>query len=91
MGNFKVKKQIVSLDERAAEREKRSTRHLDVIHNLTTPNVAEKKVISAKVPTDTWDTFTAINRAQGMSNNSVLNKLLADYIRKNKMLLSNTK
>lgn len=91
MANFKAKKQIVTLDERVAERDKRSSHNLSVVRNLTTPNVAEKKVVSAKVPTDTWDTFTAINRAQGMSNNSVLNKLLADYIRKNKMLLSNTK
>lgn len=55
------------------------------------PEVLEKKkdkVISAKVFPDTWETFTEINRAQGMTNNSVINMLISEYVRNKKEILS---
>ena len=45
------------------------------------------KVISAKVYPDTWELFTAINKAQGMTNNSVINMLISNYIRDKKEIL----
>lgn len=41
------------------------------------------RVISAKVVPDTWNKFTMINRAQGMTNNSVINQLISSYVRDN--------
>lgn len=45
------------------------------------------KVITAKVYPDTWASFTAINRAQGMTNNSVINMLISEYVRSKKEIL----
>lgn len=46
------------------------------------------KVVTAKVYPDTWATFTAINRAQGMTNNSVINMLISEYVRNKKEILN---
>ena len=40
-------------------------------------------MISASVNAENYDNFTKINKARGMSNNSALNMLIADYINKN--------
>lgn len=45
------------------------------------------KVVTAKVYPDTWATFTAINKAQGMTNNSVINMLISEYVRNKKVIL----
>lgn len=45
------------------------------------------KVITAKVYPDTWAAFTAINKAQGMTNNSVINMLISEYVRNKKGIL----
>ncbi len=42
------------------------------------------KVITAKVYPETWQIFTEINKAQGMTNNSVINMLLSEYVRSKK-------
>lgn len=47
----------------------------------------KNKVITAKVYPDTWASFTAINRAQGMTNNSVINMLISEYVRTKKDIL----
>lgn len=47
------------------------------------------KVITAKVYPETWEEFTAINRAQGMTNNSVINMLISEYVRNKKVILNN--
>ena len=46
------------------------------------------KIISAKVDPETWARFTEINRAQGMTNNSVINMLISQYVRNNEGLLN---
>lgn len=46
------------------------------------------KVVTAKVYPDTWEIFTAINRAQGMTNNSVINMLISEYVRDKKEILN---
>lgn len=45
------------------------------------------KVVTAKVYPETWADFTAINRAQGMTNNSVINMLISNYVRDKKEIL----
>lgn len=60
------------------------------IENKNNPETFVKKkdkVISAKVYPETWETFTEINRAQGMTNNSVINMLISEYIREKKEIL----
>lgn len=45
------------------------------------------KVVTAKVYPETWAEFTAINKAQGMTNNSVINMLISEYVRNKKEIL----
>lgn len=59
----------------------------EVVNNP--PKRKKDKVITAKVYQDTWDTFTAINTAQGMTNNSVINMLISEYVRNKKVILEN--
>lgn len=47
----------------------------------------KNKVITAKVYPETWAKFTAINKAQGMTNNSVVNMLISEYVRNKKEIL----
>ena len=42
------------------------------------------KVISAKVYPDTWAEFSSINKALGMTNNSVINMLISEYVKDKK-------
>lgn len=46
------------------------------------------KVVTAKVYPETWADFSAINRAQGMTNNSVINMLISEYVRSKKEILN---
>ncbi len=45
------------------------------------------KQISAKVNSETYATFTEINRVMGLSNNSALNMLITNYVCEKKYLL----
>lgn len=45
------------------------------------------KQISAKVNMKMYNAFTTINKAQGISNNSALNMLIAKYVRENRVIL----
>lgn len=62
-------------------------------HNIESEELIEKKVkkkdkvITAKVYPETWELFTLINKEQGMSNNSVINMLVSEYVRNNKDIL----
>lgn len=47
-------------------------------------NTGQKdKQISAKVNAESYEKFTRINRAQGLSNNSALNMIINKYVREN--------
>ena len=52
-----------------------------------TPSRKKDKVVTAKVYPETWADFTAINKAQGMTNNSVINMLISEYVRNKKEIL----
>ena len=48
---------------------------------------AKDKQIFAKVNMKMYSAFTTINKAQGISNNSALNMLIAKYVRENRVIL----
>ncbi len=54
-----------------------------VVKKIAKNKVPKNKMISASVNAENYDNFTKINKARGMSNNSALNMLIADYINKN--------
>lgn len=47
------------------------------------------KGFSCKCNTQLFEDFTAINRFFGQSNNSVINKLMREYVMQNKQVLEN--
>ncbi len=53
-----------------------------VVETVSAPK--KDKVVTAKVYPETWADFTAINKAQGMTNNSVINMLISEYVRNKK-------
>lgn len=57
------------------------------LHNISSSDGFKDKQISAKVNGNVYATFSAINRAQGISNNSALNMIMTKYIRENKGIL----
>lgn len=79
MGDFKKDKQVTAAD--ALERESRGKQNRSVRGFVGKGK--KEKVISAKVYPDMWDKFSRINKAQGMTNGSVINQLVAKYVRDN--------
>ena len=57
----------------------------------TKSSSGKDKQISAKVNSETYAAFTEINRALGMSNNSALNMIIADYVREKRYVLEDIK
>ena len=79
MGDFKKDKQVTAAD--ALQRESRGKQNRSVRGFVNEGR--KEKVISAKVYPDMWDKFSRINMAQGMTNSSVINQLIAKYVRDN--------
>ena len=84
MGDLKKKSTV----EAAAEREERGARKSGTAKRISGGGNNKDKIISAKVYPETWARFTEINRAQGMTNNSVINMLISQYVRNNEGLLN---
>lgn len=57
------------------------------LHNISSRDILKDKQISAKVNGNMYAMFSSINRAQGISNNSALNMIIARYVRENKGIL----
>lgn len=57
------------------------------LRNISSSDGFKDKQISAKVNGNMYATFSAINRAQGISNNSALNMIMSRYVRENKGIL----
>lgn len=62
---------------------------ISAVSQITTIDGAKDKQVSAKVNPYSWELFTRINKAQGLSNNSALNMIINKYIRENKGILDN--
>ena len=60
----------------------RKTSVLDIADNS-----GKDKQISAKVNEKVYGLFTQINKAQGISNNSALNRIISRYVREYKGIL----
>ena len=58
-----------------------------VLHNISSKDGFKDKQISAKVNGNMYATFSAINKAQGISNNSAINMIITKYVRENKAIL----
>lgn len=58
----------------------------NVVKNIIGNNDKDKQ-ISAKVNSTVYATFTKINKANGISNNSAINMLINQHIRENKYLI----
>ena len=58
------------------------------VTKITSHDGAKDKPISAKVNSNMYALFTAINRESGLSNNSALNMLISEYVREKKYLLN---
>ena len=57
------------------------------VEKIISKDGAKYKQISAKVNMKMYNAFTTINKAQGVSNNSALNMLIAKYVRENRFIL----
>lgn len=69
------------------KKEKESHEVKRPIEKIISKEGAKDKQISAKVNMKMYNAFTAINRMQGLSNNSAINMIMAKYVRENKSLL----
>lgn len=58
------------------------------VDQIISKDGAKDKQISAKVNMKMYSAFTTINKAQGISNNSALNMLIAKYVRENRVILN---
>lgn len=87
MGDFK--KTNSAMQNAAAEREARSQGQSSTVKKLTgSESKIKDKVVSAKVYPETWERFTQINKAQGITNNSAINMIITKYIRENEEILN---
>ena len=64
-----------------------NTQQVKIAEPVAEVSRKKNKVITAKVYPETWAEFTAINKAQGMTNNSVINMLISEYVRNKKVIL----
>ncbi len=74
-------------EAKKAEEKKETREQKRPIEKIISKEGAKDKQISAKVNMKMYNAFTAINRIQGLSNNSALNMIITKYVRENKSLL----
>lgn len=82
--------------QEAEEKEKKELKKLNVakpkngtttVSRIVTDTNSKSKQISAKVNETVYESFSKINRLQGVSNNSAINMIIAKYVRENKDIL----
>lgn len=76
MGNLERKNKFREKEESIVQADK------SVVKKIAKKD-GQNKMISASVNAGNYAEFTRINKAKGMSNNSALNMLIADYVRNN--------
>lgn len=64
---------------------------IPAVRNIAINDGKKDKQISAKVNERVYALFSAINGAQGLSNNSALNLLITRYVRENQSIIDNKK
>ena len=80
------KKELQEIEEEQ-EKETLHTSRRTTVDQIISKDGAKDKQISAKVNMKMYNAFTTINKAQGISNNSALNMLIAKYVRENRVIL----
>lgn len=66
-----------------------SKKKTSTVARISVTDGSKDKQISGKVSSQAWESFTRINKAQGLSNNSALNMILNKYVRENIGILDN--
>ena len=91
MGDIIKKKNIKSIEERAAEREERKQKNVhtenETIENMVKKPGGKDKAISARVNGTTYTNFKKICAARGITSNSALNMLISDFVIANKHII----
>lgn len=64
------------------ENQKTAAKEKTAVQRITKSAIKDK-VVSAKFNSDLYNRFTEINKAQGITNNSALNMILAKYVKEN--------
>lgn len=57
------------------------------VERIISKDGMKDRQVSAKVNSKLYDSFTKINKEQGLSNNSALNMLISKYVRENQDIL----
>lgn len=78
----KIEKNEVTVNTQSIMMKKKAA-----VMKITSHDGAKDKAISAKVNSNMYALFTAINREIGLSNNSALNMIISEYVREKKYLL----
>ena len=79
---------IEMVNQEELEKEQQDTvRKRAAVYQIASADGSKDKQISAKVNGQLYNTFTQINKIQGLSNNSVINLLLYKYVRENRGVL----
>lgn len=82
MGDLKAK--IKARDNEVSETKNNVVKS---IAKSKSSNGEKDKMISVKVNSSTYELFTKINKALGMSNNSCINQLISKYVLDNKNVI----
>lgn len=86
---------VAQEQQEAEEKAQREVKKLEIdkskkdttVSRIVTDTNSKSKQISAKVNETIYESFTKINRLQGVSNNSAINMIIAKYVRENKDIL----
>lgn len=81
MGNL-----LVNIKQNEATEEK-TENNKKIIQNIILNDGMKDKQISGKVNEKSWEMFTRINKAQGLTNNGALNMIINKYVRENKGII----
>lgn len=87
---------VAQEQQEAEEKAQREVKKLEIdkskkdttVGRIVTDTNSKSKQISAKVNETIYESFTKINRLQGVSNNSAINMIIAKYVRENKDILN---
>ena len=63
--------------------------HKSIVKDITSENKTKDKKILLRINSSTYEKFQRINNFYGQSNNSVINMLIAEYVRTKKDIILN--
>lgn len=78
---------VNKMKNREEAEEATSVQRNSTVKKIASNDGVKDQQISAKVNRSMYSAFTTINKAQGVTNNSALNMLIAKYVRENRDIL----